>query len=79
MFEPEDFAKAVLNVLENQERRSKLGAAGEAFALGAKAGLDPQQLYDVIGSSAGTSRMFQVRGPMMVQPYFSFSSRFPST
>jgi len=41
-------------------------SAGEAFALGIKAGIDPQVVYDVISSSAGTSRMFEVRGPMMV-------------
>ncbi len=41
-------------------------AAGEAFLLGMKAGLDPQAIYDVIGGGAGGSRMFQVRGPMMV-------------
>jgi 3-hydroxyisobutyrate dehydrogenase len=41
-------------------------AAGEAMALGMKAGLDPQVVYDVISDSAGASRMFQVRGPQMV-------------
>ncbi len=41
-------------------------AAGEAILLGMKAGLDPQMIYDVIGDGAGGSRMFQVRGPMMV-------------
>ncbi|HEX6320062.1 MAG TPA: NAD(P)-dependent oxidoreductase [Burkholderiales bacterium] len=41
-------------------------AAAEAFVLGMKAGLDPQTLYKVIGDGAGTSRMFQVRGPQMV-------------
>ncbi|HVL37109.1 MAG TPA: NAD(P)-dependent oxidoreductase [Burkholderiales bacterium] len=41
-------------------------AAAEAFALGLKAGLDPQTLYQVIGDGAGSSRMFQVRGPQMV-------------
>jgi 3-hydroxyisobutyrate dehydrogenase-like beta-hydroxyacid dehydrogenase len=41
-------------------------AAGEAFVLGIKAGLDPQLVYDVISGSAGTSRMLEVRGPMMV-------------
>lgn len=42
-------------------------AAAEAMVLGMKAGLDPQAIYDVIGNGAGTSRMFQVRGPMMVE------------
>lgn len=41
-------------------------AAAEAFALGQKAGLDPATIYDVLTDSAGTSRMFQVRGPQMV-------------
>lgn len=41
-------------------------AAGEAILLGMKAGLDPQAIYDVIADGAGGSRMFQVRGPMMV-------------
>jgi 3-hydroxyisobutyrate dehydrogenase len=42
-------------------------AAAEAIVLGMKSGLDPQMVYDVISDSAGSSRMFQVRGPMMVQ------------
>jgi L-threonate 2-dehydrogenase len=41
-------------------------AAAEAFVLARKAGLDPELLYDVISEGAGTSRMFEVRGPMMV-------------
>ena len=41
-------------------------AAGEAFALGIKAGVDPQKIYDVISASVGSSRVFEVRGPMMV-------------
>ena len=41
-------------------------SAAEAFALGMKAGLSPKAIYEVQANSAGTSRMFQVRGPMMV-------------
>jgi len=41
-------------------------AAAEAFVLGMKAGLDPETIYKVVGDGAGTSRMFQVRGPQMV-------------
>ena len=41
-------------------------AAAEAMVLGMKAGLDAQMIYDVISDSAGSSRMFQVRGPQMV-------------
>ena len=42
-------------------------AAAEAFVLGMKAGLKPEVIYDVIRDGAGTSRMFEVRGPMMVR------------
>jgi putative dehydrogenase len=42
-------------------------SAAEAFVLGMKAGLRPQQIYEVAGDGAGTSRMFQVRGPQMVR------------
>jgi 3-hydroxyisobutyrate dehydrogenase-like beta-hydroxyacid dehydrogenase len=42
-------------------------AAAEAFVLGMKAGLDPETIYNVISDGAGTSRMFEVRGPLMVK------------
>ena len=41
-------------------------AAAEALVLGMKAGLDAETIYRVIGDGAGSSRMFEVRGPMMV-------------
>lgn len=40
-------------------------AAAEAMVLGMKAGLDPERILEVISSGAGTSRMFEVRGPSM--------------
>lgn len=40
-------------------------AAAEAFVLGMKAGLEPGQILKVISDGAGTSRMFEVRGPLM--------------
>ena len=40
-------------------------AAAEAMVMGMKSGLDPQLIYDVISTSAATSRMFEVRGAMM--------------
>ncbi|MGB0570670.1 MAG: NAD(P)-dependent oxidoreductase [Alphaproteobacteria bacterium] len=46
-------------------------AAAEAMVMGMKGGLDPQVIYDVISDSAGTSRMFEVRGPMMVADDYS--------
>jgi 3-hydroxyisobutyrate dehydrogenase-like beta-hydroxyacid dehydrogenase len=42
-------------------------SAAEAFVLGMKAGLSPKMIYDVQANGAGSSRMFQVRGPMMVK------------
>ena len=40
-----------------------IAAAAEAMALGIQAGADPQTLFDVISSSAGSSWMFQNRVP----------------
>lgn len=40
-----------------------IAAAAEAMALGIKAGVDPEVLYDVISNSAGSSWMFQNRVP----------------
>src|SRR6266702_3183812 len=42
-------------------------AAAEAMVLGMKGGLDPALVLKVVAGGAGGSRMFQVRGPMMVQ------------
>lgn len=41
-------------------------SAAEAFVLGMKAGLKPDMIYQAITDGAGTSRMFEVRGPLMV-------------
>lgn len=41
-------------------------AAAEALVLARKAGLDAQMVYEVMADSAGSSRMLQVRGPLMV-------------
>lgn len=42
-------------------------AAAEAMVLAMKAGLDPHQTVEVISSGAGTSRMFEMRAPMMAR------------
>jgi 3-hydroxyisobutyrate dehydrogenase-like beta-hydroxyacid dehydrogenase len=42
-------------------------ASAEAMVLAIKAGLDPQQVVKVIGGGAGTSRVFQLRAPMMAE------------
>ena len=46
-------------------------AAAEAMVLGMKAGLDPAMILKVVAGGAGGSRMFQVRGPMMVKGDYS--------
>jgi 3-hydroxyisobutyrate dehydrogenase-like beta-hydroxyacid dehydrogenase len=40
--------------------------AGEAFALARKAGLDPQQVFDVVSDGAAGSRVLDVRGSMLI-------------
>jgi 3-hydroxyisobutyrate dehydrogenase-like beta-hydroxyacid dehydrogenase len=46
-------------------------AAAEAIVLARKAGLDAAQALKVIADGAGSSRMLQVRGPMMVADDYS--------
>lgn len=46
-------------------------ASGEAMVLGMKAGLDPETIYNVIKDGAGNSRIFELRGPMMVKDDYS--------
>jgi putative dehydrogenase len=41
-------------------------SAAEAIVMGRKSGLDPDLLYKVIRDGAGTSRMFEVRAPLMI-------------
>src|SRR5579883_2306039 len=40
-------------------------ASAEAMVLGMKAGLDPGDIVKVVGSGAGTSRVFELRAPLM--------------
>lgn len=72
----EGFARARYNVGEfGQGMKMKLVAnhlvaihnisTAEGILLGVQMGLDPHQIVSVIGDGAGSSRMFQVRGPMM--------------
>jgi len=42
-------------------------ATAEAMVLGMKAGLSPKLIYDLITPGAGNSRVFELRGPMMVK------------
>ena len=42
-------------------------ASAEAMVLGMKAGLPPQVIFDLVKAGAGTSRVFELRAPMMVK------------
>ena len=42
-------------------------ASAEAMVLGVKAGLDARQVVDLVASGAGTSRVFELRAPMMAE------------
>lgn len=44
-----------------------IAAAAELMALGAKAGCDPEKLYEIVSTSAGQSWMFDDRAPRMMQ------------
>jgi putative dehydrogenase len=46
-------------------------AAAEAMVLGMKAGLEPKHIFEFATGGAGNSRMFEVRGPMMVKGDYS--------
>ena len=46
-------------------------ASAEAMVLGMKAGLDPGQIVTVIGSGAGTSRVFELRAPLMAKSVYA--------
>ncbi|OYX83840.1 MAG: hypothetical protein B7Y84_17740 [Azorhizobium sp. 32-67-21] len=45
-------------------------AAAEAMVLAEQSGLDLNMVYDAISDGAGTSRMFEVRGKMMVDEHY---------
>jgi 3-hydroxyisobutyrate dehydrogenase len=52
-----------------------IAAAAEAIALGSKAGIDPNRIFEVISSSAGASWMFQNRVPhILADDYTPHSS-----
>jgi 3-hydroxyisobutyrate dehydrogenase len=48
-------------------------AVAEAMVLGAKAGLDPQRIYDVVSVSTGRSNALERSGPRMIARDFSAS------
>ncbi len=42
-------------------------ASAEAMVLGVKAGLDPRHIVELVTAGAGTSRVFELRAPMMAR------------
>jgi L-threonate 2-dehydrogenase len=80
-----DFSRASYNVGEfgNGSRMKYVAnllvtihnvASAEAMVLGIKSGLDPQMVYDLIRAGVGSSRVFEVRGPMMVKNTYDNAS-----
>ncbi len=49
-------------------------AAAEAMVLGMKAGLDPDQLVKLVGAGVGTSKVFDLRAPMMAANEYSHAT-----
>ncbi|HTW71723.1 MAG TPA: NAD(P)-dependent oxidoreductase [Acetobacteraceae bacterium] len=49
-------------------------ASAEAMVLGVKSGLDPRQVVDLVTSGAGTSRVFELRAPMMAARHYQPAS-----
>ena len=45
-------------------------ASAEAMVLGMKAGLDPHQIVELIGSGVGTSKVFDLRAPLMADDHY---------
>ncbi len=56
-----------MKILANYLVHVNTTAAAECMALGQKAGLDPEMIYEVLCKSAGTSKMFEIRGAMMAK------------
>ncbi|WP_291296152.1 L-threonate dehydrogenase [Elioraea sp.] len=63
---PEAGAGSTVKMVNQLLAGVHLAAMGEAFALGVRAGADPQVLFDVISESAGSSWMFKDRGPRLL-------------
>ncbi|MFT5447584.1 MAG: 3-hydroxyisobutyrate dehydrogenase-like beta-hydroxyacid dehydrogenase [Gammaproteobacteria bacterium] len=57
--------------VNNMMIQTTTAALAEAFVMGAKAGLDPQQMYDVLGVSTGASVALDLRAPRFISGDFS--------
>lgn len=56
-----------MKLLANYLVHVHVTAAAECMVMGQKAGLDPDLIYNVLRESAGTSKMFEIRGAMMAK------------
>jgi L-threonate 2-dehydrogenase len=54
-------------------------AAAEAMLLAERAGLDPKLVVEMVGPGAGSSRVFQLRAPMMVERIYDPATMKVST
>jgi putative dehydrogenase len=54
-------------------------ASAEAMVLGMKAGLDPKRVLELATAGAGTSRVLELRGPMMVKDRYDAPTMKVST
>lgn len=70
---PGDAAKAKL--INNMLAGVNLVAACEAFVLGLKLGLDPQQLFDLVQASSGGSWIFSDRMPRVLKDDYTARAR----
>lgn len=56
-----------MKLLANYLVHVHVTAAAECMVFGQQAGLDPELIYSVLKESAGTSKMFEIRGAMMAK------------
>ncbi len=54
-------------------------ASAEAMVLGMKAGLDPHQIVELVTAGVGTSRVFELRAPMMADDSYDKATMKVST
>jgi putative dehydrogenase len=54
-------------------------ASAEAMVLGIKAGLDPHQIVQLVAAGVGTSRVFELRAPMMAENHYADATMKVST
>lgn len=57
--------------VNNMMIQTTTAALAEAFVMGTKAGLDPQQIYDVLSVSTGASTALDMRAPRFISGDFS--------